>query len=290
MRTVFPRRMVAHLWAHQNQDEARTKRGNFYFRGAVIYSYGSHFPIARHVRNKQGAQAVLLTTRGYSVTTAGHKRLASVAANHLTMFQVDNVMETDHRANLKDYQERINQAKRGYVRARTRKDWALMDIERLTNEANDYAEYFGLKTRFAMPEDLEAMQAECLEIDRKESERKRKQREKAEREKRQALQDWVDGKHDGRGWFHNSPVRMRINGDKVETSLGAEFPLDHAIKAFWILKAIRERGDSWRRNGEEIRLGHFRVDSIDGHGVVKAGCHTVEWAEIERVAALAGVL
>jgi hypothetical protein len=67
-RHVYSHDMVAHLWAHQSQDSARTANGNFFFTGDTIYSYGHHFPIARHVGG-----VVLFTTRGYSVTTAGHK-------------------------------------------------------------------------------------------------------------------------------------------------------------------------------------------------------------------------
>ena len=39
---VFANREIPHLWAHQTQDEARNGTGSFYFRGASIYSYGSH--------------------------------------------------------------------------------------------------------------------------------------------------------------------------------------------------------------------------------------------------------
>ena len=54
---------IAHLWANQLQDEARNSgSGNFYFDGDVIYSYGSHFPIAKHVVNAKGEKAVLFTT------------------------------------------------------------------------------------------------------------------------------------------------------------------------------------------------------------------------------------
>lgn len=74
IRYVHPADMVAHLWAHQAQDSARIGgRGNFYFEGDTIYSYGSHFPIARHVETKRG-RAVLFTTRDYSVTTSGHQQ------------------------------------------------------------------------------------------------------------------------------------------------------------------------------------------------------------------------
>ena len=40
---------VAHLWANQVQQEAKNSNRSFYFYGPSIYSYGSHFEIARHV-------------------------------------------------------------------------------------------------------------------------------------------------------------------------------------------------------------------------------------------------
>lgn len=54
VRQVVDTDTVAHLWAHQTQDHARNKLGNFYFDGATIYSYGRHFPIARTRGNKSG--------------------------------------------------------------------------------------------------------------------------------------------------------------------------------------------------------------------------------------------
>ena len=61
-RHVFPNREIPHLWAHQTQDEARNGTGSFYFRGATIYSYGSHFPIATHVKGSQGQPGILFTS------------------------------------------------------------------------------------------------------------------------------------------------------------------------------------------------------------------------------------
>ena len=63
--------MVAHLWAHQSQDSARSGH-NFYFEGKDIYSYGSHFRCASIETNQQGQRAYLVTTRTYSSTTAKH--------------------------------------------------------------------------------------------------------------------------------------------------------------------------------------------------------------------------
>src|SRR5690349_10787280 len=72
IRRVVSSGEVPHLWFHKTQNSARTGgRGNLYFENDTIYSYGSHFPIARHVSNGK-ENAVLFTTRTYSVTTSGH--------------------------------------------------------------------------------------------------------------------------------------------------------------------------------------------------------------------------
>ncbi|MFS2518291.1 hypothetical protein [Bacteroides xylanisolvens] len=71
MRYVVETPMVAHLWAHQSQDSARSG-SNFYFEGKDIYSYGSHFRCASVETNQQGQKAYLVTTRTYSNTTAKH--------------------------------------------------------------------------------------------------------------------------------------------------------------------------------------------------------------------------
>jgi hypothetical protein len=75
---------VAHLWANQLQDNARNS-GNFFFEGASIYSYGHHFPIAKHVVNEQGESAILFTERRYSNTTAKHIAVVRQAASHLNV-------------------------------------------------------------------------------------------------------------------------------------------------------------------------------------------------------------
>jgi hypothetical protein len=75
----------------------------------------------------------------------------------------------------------------------------------------------------------------------------------------------------------------------LQTSRGARVPLDHAVKAFRVIKRLRDKGQTYERNGHTIHLGHFALDSIDNAGNVRAGCHTVEWEEIARVATLAGV-
>lgn len=42
--------MVAHLWAHEQEESA--SGSNFFFEGTSIYSYGHHFEVGRIVKNK----------------------------------------------------------------------------------------------------------------------------------------------------------------------------------------------------------------------------------------------
>jgi hypothetical protein len=82
---------------------------------------------------------------------------------------------------------------------------------------------------------------------------------------------------------------LRIKGNRLETSHGADVPLADAIRAFRFIKLCREAGREWKANGQQVRVGAFRLDWIDSDGNMKAGCHFFTWPEIERAAALAGV-
>ena len=285
-RTVWPVDMVAHLWAHKSQDYARNPGHNFYFSRDTIYSYGSHFPIARHVTRK-GNSAVLFTTRSYSATPAGHKCMVEGACRHLTVFHVADVTAT--RPQFAPYRAEYMALVGKYAKARQRKPEHLDALRRLVEEANGYATFFGLRTRLTLPDDLTAMIAECQAIEKRERERKQREERKRQREAQERLQKWVDGESDYPPSAYGQPIRLRIAGDELQTSRGARVPLDHAVKAFRVLKRLHDKGQAYQRNGHTIHLGHFALDSLDTEGNVTAGCHTVQWEEIARVAALAGV-
>ena len=105
------------------------------------------------------------------------------------------------------------------------------------------------------------------------------------------LENWATGGPIDRFAFggFDLPIRLRIKGNELETSRGAVVPLAHAVKAFRIIKRLHDKGQSYERNGHSIRIGHFALDSVDAQGNVRAGCHNVEWPEIERIATIVGV-
>lgn len=51
-------------------------------------------------------------------------------------------------------------------------------------------------------------------------------------------------------------------------------------------QACRSQRKEWHRNGEQIAVGHFQLDSVTADGDIKAGCHTIAWSEMLRLALL----
>lgn len=123
-------------------------------------------------------------------------------------------------------------------------------------------------------------------------ERRQRERQIREMEREEHKRKWLAGEVPlaGRTFDAESGgAALRIKGNRLETSHGAEVPLAEAIRAFRFIKLCRERGREWKANGERVRVGAFHVDSISAAGDMIAGCHSFTWPEIERAAELAGV-
>jgi hypothetical protein len=138
-------KQVAHLWANKSRE--RAKGSSFYFEGDTIYSYGAHFPIARHLRG-----VVLFTSKGYSSSTARHKSYVRNAINHLESFTVDDVTKEPGKADVKGYAESLKRQALVCILARDPRPH-LDYLQRLTDEANRFCEVFGFRARFAMPDE-----------------------------------------------------------------------------------------------------------------------------------------
>lgn len=324
MAQVFDNGMVAHLWANASQASARSHNGNFSFEGRTIYSYST--PIAKIIEGVTG-NVVLRTSHTFSVTTSGkHEPAITHATDYgrtMPEFRVpsigawggrtrDGAYTVDHDRNvaflLNAYEECKGKAKRA-------RDLYRPVIELLSRPANTLSNYcaaFGLDVPVF---DLAADSAE-IEAYRKAREEKRgtpqaiakrlkemqaRERRRIEKERIEALDEferqtemrarWLDG---GSIWggtlrTENNGALLRVKGENLETSMNATVPLAHAIKAFRFVKLLRQSGEAWQRNGKTVRVGHFQVDRIEANGDIKAGCHFIEWTEIERIARKIGV-
>lgn len=78
---------------------------------------------------------------------------------------------------------------------------------------------------------------------------------------------------------------LRVKGESVQTSQGADAPVSHVrpALAFW-LRTTRDRLTYERDPAmASVRLGHFRLDSIDADGNVRAGCHYITAATVRAL-------
>jgi hypothetical protein len=298
---VFDTGQIPHLWAHRTQEEARNRQGNLYFTGDTIYSYGSHFPIARHVTNDAGERAVLLTTATYSVTTSSHcSAVRSAIPSGMQVFHVPTVCQgrysgseltaDDHAGNLADYAERIEKHIVTSARARSSyaKEWNHEHAACLRDEAFAYSAFFGLPVP-SIPEVPELDSDALIGIRKREAKRAAEKAEQTKRERAEALVrqqelifEWRAGQYSG--CFYDVPAMLRIVGEEVQTSRGARFPVSHAKRGLAFVRRVRESGQTYVRNGHTIHLGPYAIDRIEKDGTVKAGCHVVSWEEIERIA------
>lgn len=303
MRTVVHSSEVPHLWAHKAQPTARSAgNGNLYFSGDIIFSYGSHFPIARHVENRRG-RAILFTSQDYSVTTSRHKQMVRAAINGQTVFTVPNVpylesLNRVHSDNLKSYAEAIVKHATKAKRARSswNKEYHTKVMQTAVTEGNAYMKFFAIRRKpFVLPTDTDvaklladaktAAAREKVEQAKREA-RQAKEMEEQRAKARELLESWRQG-GSVESWqlSYADETALRIEGEEIVTSKGARVPLSHAIR---ILPAVRS-GVPYQHNGHSIHLGHYRIDSIDAEGNLRAGCHYIKRTEIERIAAQLGL-
>jgi hypothetical protein len=191
-----------------------------------------------------------------------------------------------HEDNLRFYADEIQEAAITARRARSQRDWKAARVTELVEEANAYSQWFSLRTRFKVPSDTKLKT--LIETARQEAQRRREEekrrREERLKEMQEAIEKWQAGDERVRLPWDCPDIFLRVRGEIVQTSRGAEVPLAHAVK---ILPIVRS-GQTYEHNGHSIHLGHFRIDKIDQHGL-KAGCHFIKREEIERLAQTLGL-
>lgn len=396
MKTVFDNDMVAHVWAQDRTDgrqpHGRSSNGNFYFDGGALYSYGSHFMVAKAIKLPDGTRIALFNERSYSISTSRHQRLARQAWSgpSLTVANPNARTEVEHIENVVKLVKQADECDGKAARARsdsmrnahgreaarlraTAERYSELflqgkSVEALTKRADKLsreAEHRNTLSRYTTAEhtarhgsyyDKSAATrrrgaAEAVAIFEKLAQLEKAMRipvakrtpapafarkllayrqpiagagpnfstfvyREANLDAWAAVRDvvatyvskWRNGDRasvydlapdtfsrwqfsEARSAIENLPIMLRIkaDGETVETSRGAEFPVDHARRAWPIMVRIKARGTAWARNGETVRLGPFQIDSIAVDGTITAGCHVLPWNEAERMAALLGV-
>lgn len=88
-------------------------------------------------------------------------------------------------------------------------------------------------------------------------------------------------------------VLLRVNGEQIETSLGARVPLAAAPMVWLLVQREKEKGGrefSHIGAASRIRIGDYPIDRIEANGDLHAGCHHIQYAELERMARQLGLI
>ena len=318
MRTVFSSSSQAiHVWAQQTQSKG--KSSNIFFERATVYSYGYHYPLGIIATNKKGEKAAIINNQGYSVTTSKHISEARQAVKHYSVFLCPNTETARCIASAVNYSEfeRIGLACSEAIERRIGDYYTLLcsdtkkrkaaTLEKWNGEALAecglyiaIADWFKVKLTPKAKAALRAISGKTPEQAKQAAQKaaaleaKRKAKEQAEQDKRDAIaiaasvQTFLAGEnlnYAEQSYLRRAPETvLRIKGDDIETSKGAKFPINHAVKAFAVIQAAMQSGKDWQTNGKTLHLGSFKVDKISACGDVTAGCHFVKYAAIEQIA------
>lgn len=297
MKTYFNSDELPHKWAHQLAERG-TCAQSMSFDGKSIFSYAME--IGRIIEHK-GKRAYLLNPYGVSSVTTSKHQNAVVRAIPQNAVKFDCAClgrnSDTNPSTIFDYQIiRAEKALTASKTARQRKEALLAEYSEWITKANQVAEFFGLSRR-ADTSSVEKLQNRVAAQKRKAEWESKIQNAKTERENAQLIEQWINGM-DVHFPLAVQKVMLRIElpdgwvispdtncaGEyvgEVVTTRGVRIPANEAFKAYRFAMAKRTTG--WRRNGETFSVGDFQLDAVNEQGIV-AGCHRIEWNEIERFA------
>jgi RecG-like helicase len=265
---------VCHVFAKQSQYEGQA--GNVYFYDKELFSYGSHYVIARFISQDN----VLLSTNTYSSSTSRHLRLAARALNHKNIIPVYQVNKSISEL-FTHYTYQINNNLKKAVKAIKNRDSYLSYALHNYNEIENYLSYVSpqeykkelkaLKKLVTFP-DLSGIK-KAIQAEKEEEKQKKKYREKELSEK---IELWKNNKSDYH-LYYTDTVYLRVKNDFVETSYGARVSLASARILYALINAKRDI------NGHKID-GFTVISYLDG--ILKIGCHKIPQIEIDRISPL----
>ncbi len=271
MKLVHKPQNVAHLFVNQLQNEAKTSGRNFYFNNDKIYSYGSHFVIAKHYNG-----ILLFTEARYSNTTAKHINHVWNASNHLEKvfcYNPDGSHEQNFNAWINEAEQNIEKLKKA-----NKPVIYLTNLDAIKDKAQKYAKVFGI----AVPEHLNTIlsitdkdganeyankKAEYLKAEKI---RKEKQLKK---EHKEALNKWRKFEISSL-YLRDGFDYLRFNKEKqrFETSQRVEIPLALGLKLYDKIK-----------NGIQFeKVLDYSVKEINKN-FIQVGCHKITIKEIKDI-------
>ena len=271
---------ISHIWA--NNLEYKGKQGSLFFNGNTIYSYGSHFPIAKHLDN----ETVLFTNRSYSNSTAKHINLVRSAIQHKTIIYCNNPGNS-HNSNIENFILQITNEANKLIKAK-KPEIYIQGIEYIKNDLNKYLTYFKIK--------LTKKQIDSIDIKTKEDYAKKVELLKVKEAKEKQLiinkgkklfpvfvnqfrnglkNEFTYTEKEILNTYYtsiNSPSIFKIENDNLVSNKGVKIPLKIAKKYL----------DRYFNNALKPmdKITDFIVNEVNNN-FIKIGCHYITRSELD---------
>lgn len=273
MKKVFTdKSTVAHLWANKCQSDATTTGRNYYFHNDTIYSYGSHFPIAKHIKNEAGEAAILFTTRSYSNTTSKQIAVTYQACRNQNIIFCTYPDQYRHKENVEAWEKKIEYQAQKLLKAK-KPELYLNEIDRISYQAKKYLSYFDIQPGVVLTELMNITNKDKYKefsenrakIEKIEAANKQKELLKAHKKQLIKFLNFeidrinIDIKKDF--------LRFNKESKRIETTQKVLIPFEAGKKLFEALE-----NDLLKINDEILS---YSVNYIDKK-TVKIGCHTFD--------------
>lgn len=273
---------LAHAWA--NGLSMNGKCSTMYFEDDRIYSYGSHYEIARLVAAPNGLRFAFINSNGYGKATAKH-------TNH-----VFHAIPQDIREVFVPFLRRPLSGSQYFEKTMLPDIVPIMmqEVDELIQKqlrARDNYYYFGnAQRRLAdvvvvcesfnipipkLPPDWDKAEAKAALLRDTKEQRDRERQEKQRQAELEKLERWLKGERVGP--LYNVPVHLRFTDasqDWIETTKGARVRTDMALGMLVKLKT--------RQASKGDKLDGYTLLGYDEHEVT-IGCHKIGWDVIDKL-------
>lgn len=308
MKRVHSTDQLSHLFCNlpnADLEGFKTSTGNMYFKDGVMYSYGSHYPLAVKYPIITGfdpqACIILINSKKSSVTTEKHKwKIRSATKQNQWVYYVPDIENPRDPVNLIHLENEICDSISNVLRGL--KYCSVGDVFRAIESYNNYAGAFKLKPFKPLDIEFQTILAKITidstarheKLENERNEKKRIEREhntriKAEQDKRtiehvrKNLILWYTRSIEAPSIYEVGVYARSVGYDLVRiknaetliTSRGAEVPMRHAL---FLIDRINKRLPikGWK-------AGHFMVESeIDSKGNVIIGCHKINVQQVRE--------
>lgn len=305
---------VVHAWADRHSDDGKNPGQSVYFVGLTIFSYGYHFPMARHVSFND----VLLTYDSYSNTTCRHQSEVWRSVSHKNTLYVHDVLDplgaggvaqtiAAAESLLKTAAKRRSKDKAGDdIHSAWQRVENLYEIAAMPDFKAEWKKLPALAKRklgatrkliAACKVDLDSAMAKMTEreraVARREAEKLKKHKAAQVADCEVILADWLVGNRQSTVGMHRvrdilgtDGLRLGDTGLTVTTTQGLVVPAEDCRRAWPLIQRVyRGEGGVVLTEAQQARFGNFQLSRIEKDGTVVVGCHRFKRWMVEHLAA-----